>query len=160
MSNSWRWKRTTPASFKSPFIAQGDLGFFHYNNKEYGQFFCAVNTFTRRVFVVPIRNTKSQSLIEAIGAMKKEKEFKLINLLLFDGESGLRSKNVQNIIYDKYGLKIHAEAHYKRNQAERAIREIKLRMALLLDFKGKTCVCVCVCQCVKIHFFTFFKENL
>ncbi len=136
MSNSKQWKRITPLSFKSPYIAQGDLGFFHYKNKKYGQFFCAINTYTNRVFALPIRNTKATTLIEAVGAMKKEKEFKILKLLLFDGESGLRSKKVQKIILEKYNLKIHAEANYKRNQAERAIREIKLRMALFLNLKG------------------------
>lgn len=55
---------------------------------------------------------------------------------MFDGESGLRSKKIQKEIFDKYKIKVHAEPHYKRNMAERAIREVKLRMALLLDIKG------------------------
>jgi hypothetical protein len=58
-------------------------------------------------------------------------------VLLFDGESGLRSKKAQNIIADKFNIKVHAEAFYKRNMAERAIREIKLRMAVLLDLEKK-----------------------
>ena len=57
--------------------------------------------------------------------------------MLFDGESGLRSKKAQNIIADKFNIKVHAEAFYKRNMAERAIREIKLRMAVLLDLEKK-----------------------
>ncbi len=55
-------------------------------------------------------------------------------MLLFDGESGLRSK-AQNIIADKFNIKVHAEAFYKRNMAERTICEIKLRMAILLDLE-------------------------
>jgi hypothetical protein len=66
--------------------------------------------------------------------------------LLFDGETALRSKKVQNEIFKKCNLKIHAEPYYKRNMAERAIKEIKLRMALLLDIKKKP--------------FTKWKENL
>jgi hypothetical protein len=58
-------------------------------------------------------------------------------MLLFDGESGLRSKKVQNEMLQKYQLKIHAEPFFKRNMAERAIREIKLRMLLLLDMENK-----------------------
>jgi hypothetical protein len=57
--------------------------------------------------------------------------------LLFDGETALRSKKVQNEIFKKCNLKIHAEPYYKRNMAERAIKEIKLRMALLLDMEKK-----------------------
>jgi hypothetical protein len=60
----------------------------------------------------------------------------LTSTLLFDGESGLRSKNIQNEIFKKYKLKIHAEPYYKRNMAERSVKEIKLRMALLLNLEG------------------------
>jgi hypothetical protein len=57
--------------------------------------------------------------------------------LLFDGETALRSKNVQNELFKKLNLKVHAEPYYKRNMAERAIKEIKLRIALLLDIEKK-----------------------
>lgn len=57
--------------------------------------------------------------------------------LLFDGESGLRSKQAQSTVYKLHGIKIHAEPFFKRNMAERAIKEIKLRTAILLDLKGK-----------------------
>lgn len=56
--------------------------------------------------------------------------------LLFDGESGLRSKKNQKQIYNEFKIKIHAEPFFKRNMAERAIKEIKLRMAILLDNEG------------------------
>jgi hypothetical protein len=69
LSNTSAWKSTTPVSFRSPYTVQGDLGFFAQNKKKYGQFFCAVQTFTNKIFAVPIRNTKSASLIEAIGQM-------------------------------------------------------------------------------------------
>jgi hypothetical protein len=62
----------------------------------------------------------------------------LTKTLLFDGESALRSKKIQNEIFQKHKLKIHAEPYYKRNMAERAIKEIKLRMSLLLDLEGNT----------------------
>jgi len=136
LNNTKKWKKITPQSIKSPFYAMADLGFFYYKNKRYGAFYCSVNTFTRRIFCIPIKNTKSSTLIEAIGLMLKDKHFKRVKTVLFDGESGLRSKNAQNIINKKYGLKIHAEPMYKRNQAERCIREIKLRTAILLDLRG------------------------
>ncbi len=89
LSNTKNWKRTTPRSFRSPYYAQGDignrnyikqafyfiiiltfyLGFFSDNNKKYGQFFCAVQTFTGKVFAVPLPNVKTDSLIEAIHKM-------------------------------------------------------------------------------------------
>jgi hypothetical protein len=57
--------------------------------------------------------------------------------LLFDGETALRSKKVQHEILKKCNIKIHAEPYYKRNMAERAIKEVKLRIALLLDIEKK-----------------------
>jgi len=56
--------------------------------------------------------------------------------LLFDGESGLCSKQIQNDIYKKYKLKIHAEAYFKRNLVERMIKEIKIRLAIILSLEG------------------------
>ncbi len=97
LSHTKKWKKTTPRSFQSPYYAQGDignvkpskkfflfivlrsvfyiLGFFSYNNKKYGQFFCAVQTFTGKVFAVPIRNVKTKSLIDAIQLMTKVAKF-------------------------------------------------------------------------------------
>lgn len=121
----------------SPYLVQGDVGFFFYRKKKYGQFIVYVNTFTKRIFAKPINNLKSETLIKTVAALMQEKEFKNIKTILFDGESGLRSKNVQTFILTNYGVKIHAEAFFKRNMAERAVKEIKLRMALLLDSKGK-----------------------
>jgi hypothetical protein len=67
--------------------------------------------------------------------ISQNKDFKLTTVLLFDGESGLRSKKSRSIIADKYNITVHAEAFYKRNMAERAIKEIKLRMAIQLDLE-------------------------
>lgn len=53
--------------------------------------------------------------------------------VLFDGETALRSKNSQKIIRDKYNIKIYADPFFKRNLAERYIREVKLRTALHLE---------------------------
>jgi hypothetical protein len=71
LSNTKQWKKTTPKSFASPFIVQGDVGFFSLNNKNYGQFICFVNTFTRKIWALPISNLKSSTLITAIGKMIK-----------------------------------------------------------------------------------------
>ncbi len=86
------WKKTTPTSFRSPFFAQGDignaippplhlffientffsaLGFFNYKNKKYGAFFCAVQTFNRRIFALPIKDLKSDTLFKAVETMSK-----------------------------------------------------------------------------------------
>jgi len=92
------WKKTTPASFKSPFYAQGDIGkfppppsppphpplplffwlifrffsgFFSHNNKKFGAFFCAVQTFNGYLFAIPIKNLKVDTLFKAVEAMSK-----------------------------------------------------------------------------------------
>lgn len=58
------------------------LGFFSYRNKRYGQFFLAVQTFTKKIFVVPLRNLKANSLIDAIGLMCKV-EYIVPDIILF-----------------------------------------------------------------------------
>ena len=68
----------------SPFFVQGDLGFFQYKGKKYGQFFCAVQTFTKRVFAIPIRNIKSETLIDALETMLKVK-----NIFIFQNSNDL-----------------------------------------------------------------------
>jgi hypothetical protein len=58
--------------------------------------------------------------------------------LLFDGESGLTSESAQRQLFSLYGIKLHAEAGYKRMLAERAVREIKIRTAILLELQCYT----------------------
>lgn len=58
---------------QSPYTGQGDIGFFSYNNKQYGQFFCVINTFTKKLFAIPIANTKAETLMNALEKMKKVK---------------------------------------------------------------------------------------
>jgi len=70
----------------------------------------------------------------------QDREFRDTAFLLFDGESGLRSKDVQEKIYQKCNIIVYADPLWKRSLAERAIREIKLRMAIHLDFQGKICI--------------------
>ena len=71
LNNTSKYKKTTPTCFRSPFTVQGDLGFISTNKKKYGIFFVAVQTFSRRIFCIPIKNSKSSTLIEAIQAMLK-----------------------------------------------------------------------------------------
>jgi hypothetical protein len=64
------------------------------------------------------------------------REFQKVKTLLFDGESALRSPALQKEIKNKLQIKIHAEPYWKRSLAERAIGELKIRMAIHLDFNG------------------------
>jgi hypothetical protein len=66
------------------------------------------------------------------------REFQKVRTLLFDGETALRSKAIQQDILNKLQIKIHAEPYWKRSMAERAIGEIKTRMAIRLKFQGNT----------------------
>jgi len=52
-------------------MAQGDLGFFSTKNKKYGSFFLSVNTYTGRIHVSKISNTKMETLVLAVGKMIK-----------------------------------------------------------------------------------------
>lgn len=65
----------------------------------------------------------------------QDKQFRLVRTLLFDGESGLRGSGVQKDIKSRFDITLHAEPRYKRLMAERAIREIKLRLAIQLHLK-------------------------
>lgn len=57
-------------------MAQGDLGFFSSKRKQYGGFFLAVNTYSGFIFVTKISNTKTDTLVAAIGQMVKVTFFK------------------------------------------------------------------------------------
>ena len=64
------------------------------------------------------------------------REFQKVKTLLFDGESALRTPALQKENNNKLQIKIHAEPYWKRSLAERAIGELKIRMAIHLDFNG------------------------
>jgi len=55
---------------------------------------------------------------------------------LFDGESALKSHKAKHLVQQKYNIQLLAVAKYKRNLAERYVREIKLRTSLALDNEG------------------------
>ena len=67
----------------------------------------------------------------------QDKNFETTRQLLFDGESALKLKKVQEEIRKRFNIKIHAEPYWKRSFAERAILEVKLRMSIHLDLQGK-----------------------
>jgi hypothetical protein len=46
-------------------------GFFNHNNKKFGAFFCAVQTFNGCLFAIPIKNLKTDTLFKAVEAMSK-----------------------------------------------------------------------------------------
>lgn len=48
----------------------------------------------------------------------------------------MRSQTVRSQIEKLFGIHVHAQSLYKRNLAERGIKEIKTKMKLLLDLKG------------------------
>jgi len=75
MSHSKRWRDSLPTSFKSPFMAQGDLGFFSAHRKTYGSFFLAVNSYSGYIHVSKISNTKLATLVEAVAKMVKVNKF-------------------------------------------------------------------------------------
>lgn len=62
--------------------------------------------------------------------------FARTRVMLFDGEAGLTSKSAQTICMQRFGLSVRAEPGFKRNTAERYIREFKTRTVIGLDIKG------------------------
>jgi hypothetical protein len=68
--------------------------------------------------------------------MLQHKHFHYVNSLLFDGESSLASKKVQDTMFQQYQLKIRADPGFKRTGAERAIREFKTRLRIALTLQS------------------------
>lgn len=62
--------------------------------------------------------------------------------MLFDGESALASRHVQKQIQQRFNLKVYAQPYYKRNLAERFVKEFKLRIAVLLELEGELCTLI------------------
>ena len=163
LGNTKTWKNSQPTSVRSPYVSEGDLGFFSYKKNCYGAFFLAVQTYSRRIFVAPIANTKAESIYKAIGLMLKvtwltapfwfaknkkindlevplflsqNKAFANTKKLLFDGESALKGAASQARVLKLFGLKLEAQPGFKRNSAERYVREFKTRTRIALDLEG------------------------
>jgi hypothetical protein len=82
--------------------------------------------------------------------------------LLFDGEPGLASVKTQKEIFQKCNqLKVYANASFKRNMAERAVKELKIRLSIKLDLEG-TALLFLLLFVPKITLFYVFvlQENL
>jgi len=65
------FQRITPLSTRSPFLVQGDIGFFSYKNKVFGKFLVMVQTYTKRIFACFLRNSQAATIIEALKLMLK-----------------------------------------------------------------------------------------
>lgn len=102
LNNTKKWKATTPHSFKSPYICQGDIGYFSFKNKKYGAFFCGVQTFSRKVFAVPIPNVSTPSLIKAIEQMVKVIMFGQISDELRLIKNPCLAKRIQNYTHPTF----------------------------------------------------------
>jgi len=72
--------------------------------------------------------------------MLQHKHFHYVNSLLFDGESSLASKKVQDTMFQQYELKIRADPGFKRTGAERAIREFKTRLRIALTLQSTSSI--------------------
>lgn len=82
--------------------------------------------------------------------------------MLFDGEPGLASVKTQKEIFQKCNqLKVYANASFKRNMAERAVKELKIRLSIKLDLEG-TALFFLLLLVPKITLFYVFvlQENL
>ena len=64
------------------------------------------------------------------------KPFNLIDKVLFDGETALRSAKTRAILEQNLNIKVHAEPFYKRSYAERGVAEFKKKMKLKLELTG------------------------
>jgi hypothetical protein len=60
----------------------------------------------------------------------------MTQVIRFDGESSLRSVRTQDIVFKRFGVRIHARSGYKQLLAERMIKEVKLRVSVALHLQG------------------------
>jgi hypothetical protein len=82
--------------------------------------------------------------------------------LLFDGEPGLASVKTQKEIFQKCNqLKVYANASFKRNMAERAVKELKIRLSIKLDLEGTALLFLLLLVPKITPFYVFvLQENL
>ena len=66
----------------------------------------------------------------------QDRHFSTITSILFDGESALASSKAKKVLKDKYNVQLRAEGGFKRMQAERCIRELKIRVSVALELKS------------------------
>jgi hypothetical protein len=66
----------------------------------------------------------------------QNKAFANTKKLLFDGESALKGAASQARVLKLFGLKLEAQPGFKRNSAERYVREFKTRTRIALDLEG------------------------
>lgn len=71
ITNSKKWQMTTPQNYTSPYLCHGDIGFFSYKNRRYGQFLLVVQTYTKKIFVLKMINLKVKSFLAAFEIMLK-----------------------------------------------------------------------------------------
>jgi hypothetical protein len=81
--------------------------------------------------------------------------------LLFDGEPGLASVKTQKEIFQKCNqLKVYANASFKRNMAERAVKELKIRLSIKLDLEGTALLLLLLVPKITLFYVFVLQENL
>ena len=88
----------------------------------------------------------------------QDRDFKMTAKLLFDGEVALTSKKAQKEIHSKFNIVVHAEPFFKRLMAERAIKEIKLRMRILLNLKSNFFLILFIVD--RVYTLFLFRRNV
>jgi hypothetical protein len=112
LGNTKTWKNSQPTSVRSPYVSEGDLGFFSYKKKRYGAFFLAVQTYSRRIFVAPIANTKAESIYKAIGLMLKVTSWLAAAPFWFARNKKINDLEVPLFFVAEQGLCQHQEAAF------------------------------------------------
>ncbi len=112
LGNTKTWKNSQPTSVRSPYVSEGDLGFFSYKKKRYGAFFLAVQTYSRRIFVAPIANTKAESIYKAIGLMLKVTSWLAAAPFWFAKNKKMNDLEVPLFFVAEQGLCQHQEAAF------------------------------------------------
>jgi ADP-heptose:LPS heptosyltransferase len=84
----------------------------------------------------------------------------MTQVIRFDGESSLRSVRTQDIVFKRFGVRIHARPGYKQLLAERMIKEVKLRVSVALHLQGNLKnFLMCVSTSINYFFYLGLKLN-
>lgn len=151
-----RRKKHYISMFKSPYVAEIDLGFISYKSSTqikksyvYGNFLVAKSVYSGHIALEILKSKKKQDILESFSKILQNPHFIHIKQYLCDQESSFHSQSVKDYIKEKFDVSVLTSSVYKRFRVENAIKNIKdlfrkkslaLDMSLFHVFKNKTLI--------------------
>ena len=125
--------------FTSPFCLSIDLAFLSSKKKIYAIFLVAINTYTKKIGLVPIKTKKLVDLKHGIEQVITQKfQNKRIRKIYSDEESGVKSNILKSYFLKEFNVKIITSSLYKQWICERAVLTIKLLLKKIAYLEKKS----------------------